>query len=152
MQDNRVISMHSHFQLSENMSVNYLIIEYPKGVDISVTFKDAAGRMVNTVAMAPPLLLRLGSTLEFEGMTSGNLRTLLDMSLSDSDDDSDGDKESGTEEDDDGDKMEEDPAPDGDSTIDLVSSEDDDDDDDGDDDDDEDQNSDMISVTHPTDA
>ena len=129
------------------MAVNHLVIEYPKGLDIKLTFVGADGRKANTFAMVPPLLLRVDSNLEFVSMASGNLRTLLDLPGQESDnggddDDVDGDKTSEDDEDTDVD-MED---PDLDQTVDLVSSDDDDEDEE------EEHNSDLVYVAHPTEA
>lgn len=128
------------------MAVNHLVIEYPKGLDIKLTFVGADGRKANTFAMVPPLLLRVDSNLEFVSMASGNLRTLLDLSgqesdNGDDDDDVDGDKTSEDDEDTDVD-MSEDQDP-NETTIDLVTSDEDEEDDEDDD---------AVVVIHPTDA
>ena len=59
------------------MATNKLVIEYPRGTDLYVTFTNDYGKKIDSVGMAPPLLLRLGPNLEFVSMTSGNLRTLI---------------------------------------------------------------------------
>ena len=128
------------------MAVNHLVIEYPKGLDIKLTFVGADGRKANTFAMVPPLLLRVDSNLEFVSMASGNLRTLLDLPGQESDnggddDDVDGDKTSEDDEDTDVD-MSEDQDP-NETTIDLVTSDEDEEDDEDDD---------VVVVIHPTDA
>lgn len=132
------------------MDVNRLVIEYPRGMDIHVSFIDATGTKVDTVAMAPPLLLRLGPNLEFESMSSGSLRTLLNMTESDSDDEDDDAGQEEEDDNDDGDNMEEDSNPDPDQTIDLVSS--DDDENNNDVTEEEEEDDDMITVSHPIDA
>ena len=137
--------------------MNRLIIQYPRGLDIQVSIFDADGNKMDSVAMAPPLLLRLGPNLELESMSSGNLKTLLDLSRSESDDNEDMSDEEDS-------AMEDDTDPDPNATIDLSSSDDGDsedgdtDDDDTDDDDDEkeeeeeDFNPDMIVVSYNTDV
>lgn len=129
------------------MAVNHLVIEYPKGLDIKLTFVGADGRKANTFAMVPPLLLRVDSNLEFVSMASGNLRTLLDLPGQESDnggddDDVDGDKTSEDDEDTDVDMSSEDQDP-NETTIDLVTSDEDEEDDEDDD---------VVVVIHPTDA
>ena len=131
------------------MAVNHLVIEYPKGLDIKLTFVGADGRKANTFAMVPPLLLRVDSNLEFVSMASGNLRTLLDLpgqksdnGDDDDDDDVDGDKTSEDDEDTDVDMSSEDQDP-NETTIDLVTSDEDEEDDEDDD---------VVVVIHPTDA
>ena len=131
--------------------MNQLIFEYPRGLDIQVSFVDADGNEVDSVAMTPPLLLRLGPNLELERMSSGNLKALLDLSRSESDDDDD---DMSDEEDS---AMEDDTDPGANDTIDLVTSDEDEADDDADDDDDdeeeeEDYNSDLIVVSYNTDV
>ena len=133
------------------MEMNQLIFEYPRGLDIQVSFVDADGNEVDSVAMTPPLLLRLGPNLELERMSSGNLKALLDLSRSESDDDDD---DMSDEEDS---AMEDDTDPGANNTIDLVTSDEDEADDDADDDDDdeeeeEDYNSDLIVVSYNTDV
>ena len=133
------------------MEMNQLIFEYPRGLDIQVSFVDADGNEVDSVAMTPPLLLRLGPNLELERMSSGNLKALLDLSRSESDDDDD---DMSDEEDS---AMEDDTDPGANDTIDLVTSDEDEADDDADDDDDdeeeeEDYNSDLIVVSYNTDV
>ena len=61
------------------MAVKHLIIQYPRGADITVTFVDAGGMKVNTFGMAPPMLLRLGPNLEFESASSGDILELLEL-------------------------------------------------------------------------
>ena len=138
-----------HFR--QTMEMNQLIFEYPRGLDIQVSFVDADGNEVDSVAMTPPLLLRLGPNLELERMSSGNLKALLDLSRSESDDDDD---DMSDEEDS---AMEDDTDPGANDTIDLVTSDEDEADDDADDDDDdeeeeEDYNSDLIVVSYNTDV
>lgn len=133
------------------MAVNRLVIEYPRGLDLNIAFFNAEGQMVNTVAMAPPLLLRLGPNLEFESATSGNILKLLDDTDTDeSDEDSAMDTDSNPMTDETID-LEADETIDleADATIDLVTS---DDDDDNDDEADDSNNDDMIILSHPIDA
>ena len=130
--------------------MNQLIFEYPRGLDIQVSFVDADGNEVDSVAMTPPLLLRLGPNLELERMSSGNLKALLDLSRSESDDDDDMSDEEDS-------AMEDDTDPGANNTIDLVTSDEDEADDDADDDDndeeeEEDYNSDLIVVSYNTDV
>ena len=127
------------------MATNQIILEYPRGVDLNLTFVDAANKPVDIVAMAPPLLIRLGQNLEFVSMANGSLSTLLNLSGPESDDDDDdveGDETSEDHKDTDVD-MED---PDLDQTVDLVSSDDDDEDEE------EEHNSDLVYVAHPTEA
>ena len=98
------------------MDTNKIVIEYPKGLDINLTFVDSTGKAVNSFAMTPPLLIRLNGKLEFQSAASGNILTLLGLS----DPESDATDSDENEEDDD------DNAMDQDTTVDLVTSEDDD--------------------------
>lgn len=97
------------------MDTNKIVIEYPKGLDINLTFVDSTGKAVNSFAMTPPLLIRLNGKLEFQSAASGNILTLLGLS----DPESDATDSDENEEDDDN-------AMDQDTTVDLVTSEDDD--------------------------
>ena len=138
------------FQFQEKMDVNHIVIEYPRGMDITVLFVNATGAAINTFGMAPPLLLRLGPQFEFVSAATGNLLTLLGRSEADAD--ATNIEEDKDEEDD---NAMEDEDPDPNTTIDLVTSDDDDDsaeDDDDDDDDEDGYNSDLITISHPTDA
>ena len=135
-----------HFR--QTMEMNQLIFEYPRGLDIQVSFVDADGNEVDSVAMTPPLLLRLGPNLELERMSSGNLKALLDLSRSESDDDDDDDMS-----DEEDSAMEDDTDPGANNTIDLVTSDEDEADDDADDEEEEeDYNSDLIVVSYNTDV
>ena len=135
------------------MATNKLVIEYPRGLDLNVTFVNSDGKKVDSIGMTPPLLLRLGPNLEFVGMTSGSLRTVLDLSGSESDDTN---SEENQDEQDSAMDLDTSPAND---TINLVTSEDEDDaddtsdvDDDTSDDDDYSETDDIIIVSHPTEA
>ena len=135
------------------MATNKVILEYPSGMDLTLTFFDAANKQVDIVAMAPPLLIRLNQNLEFVSMANGNLSTLLNLSRPESDDDDDVEDNETSEDHEDTDvNMSEDTDPDLDQTIDLVSSDDDDDDDDDDVEEEEEHNSDLVFVSYPTDA
>ena len=129
------------------MDTNKIVIEYPKGLDINLTFVDSTGKAVSSFAMTPPLLIRLNGKLEFQSAASGNILTLLGLSDPESD---------ATDSDEN--------AMDQDTTVDLVTSEDDDatDDDDAtedsagteDDDATEDEDAtkdedDMVVISHP---
>ena len=131
------------------MSVNRIIFEYPRGVEITVSFVDANGdQRMTTFGMVSPLLLRLGPGLEFESASSGNLLTLLGHSEPESDNtDSDSNRTEDDKKDDEDDTMDQDSFPEADHTIDLVSS-----DDEADTDADVSAEGDTIVVTHPTDA
>ena len=129
------------------MATNKLVIEYPRGLDLNVTFVNSDGKKVDSIGMTPPLLLRLGPNLECVGMTSGSLRTLLDLSGSESDDT---DSEENQDEQDSAMDLDTSPA---NNTIDLVTSEDEDvDDETSDVDDDYSETDDIIIVSHPTEA
>lgn len=129
-------------------NVNRLVLEYPKGVSLHVALIDDSGKPIHSVEVCPPVLLRLGPNLEFQSLSSGNIRALLDLTSpeeEDDDDDDDGSDE-GLDSDeamltDSEDTGEE--TTDSNRTIDLVS-ESESDDDDGDDNEDED----AIVVTH----
>ena len=130
------------------MATNRLILEYPKGVSLHVALVDASGNPINSFEFVPPVLLRLGSQLEFLGATSGNIKTLLDLSSSEEDEDDDNDADDadeGLDSDEamltDSEESEETTIGNGNDTIDLISDSDEDEDVDSNDDD-------VIVVTH----
>ena len=128
-------------------NVNRLVLEYPKGVSLHVALIDDSGKPIHSVEVCPPVLLRLGPNLEFQSLSSGNIRALLDLTSPEEEDDDDDDgSDEGLDSDeamltDSEDTGEE--TTDSNRTIDLVS-ESESDDDDGDDNEDED----AIVVTH----
>ena len=137
------------------MATNRIIFEYPRGLEIAVTFVGPNGTRIHTFAMASPLLLRLGPGLEFESASSGNVMTLLGRSESDSSDTDTDKNEDDEDQDETGSDMDLDISPeDLETTIDLVSSEEDNitDDDDDDEEEDDDDNTDLIYISHPTNA
>ena len=133
------------------MDTNKLVLEYPRGVSINVTVIGDDGKPINTLGMGPDVLLRLGPNLEFLGMTSGNIKTLIEMSGSSSDDGDDDDDDDDDEEDEGCDSEDGKASMDWDNTINLVSEDDDADEEDDDDDDDDEENDDEIVVSYTVD-
>ena len=126
------------------MAMNRVVLEYPKGVSLNVEVVDASGQPTRTVELSQPVLIRLGPGLEFLSVSSGNIKTLLNISGSDSDEEEDDD-------DGNGDSIED---MDADTTIDLVTEDEDNDDEDNDDEDndDEDDEDDTVVVTFTADS
>ena len=111
------------------MATHKLILEYPRGISLHVAMIGSDGNPVDSIALGPDVLLRLGPNLEFLGASSGNVKTLVEMGGSDSESEED---EDDTDDDDEGcDQDDEMPADsdestnDPNTTIDLVSESDD---------------------------
>ena len=105
------------------MATNKLILEYPRGISLHVAMIGSDGHPVRSFAMGPDALIRLGPNLEFLGMSSGNIKTLVEMGGSESEED-----EADIDDDDEGCDSEEamptesdESTTDADNTIDLVS-------------------------------
>ena len=77
------------------MAMNRVVLEYPKGVSLNVEVVDASGQPTRTVELSQPVLIRLGPGLEFLSVSSGNIKTLLNISGSDSDEEEDDDDGNG---------------------------------------------------------
>ena len=127
------------------MAMNRVVLEYPKGVSLNVEVVDSSGQPTRTVELGQPVLIRLGPGLEFLSVSSGNIKTLLNISGSDSDEEEDDDDDGN------GDSIED---MDADTTIDLVTEDEDNDDEDNDDEDndDEDDEDDTVVVTFTADS
>ena len=69
------------------MATNKLILEYPRGISLHVAMIGSDGHPVRSFAMGPDALIRLGPNLEFLGMSSGNIKTLVEMGGSESEED-----------------------------------------------------------------
>ena len=109
------------------MATNKLILEYPRGISLHVAMIGSDGHPVRSFAMGPDALIRLGPNLEFLGMSSGNIKTLVEMGGSESEED-EADIDDDDDDDDEGCDSEEamptesdESTTDADNTIDLVS-------------------------------